>query len=344
MDEKTDAAPAVPVVPAVPTTMTAWRQLAYGGPDVVTAARLDVPVPGRDEVLLRMRAVSLNSADVHLMRGEPRMVRLAFGLRRPKRPVLGMDVAGTIVAVGEGVADWAVGDEVVGELPGGGLAEYVIAPVKQLVRRPAALQAETAAALPLAGGTAWQALDRAGVGEGDRVLVIGASGGVGTYAVALAALRGAEVDALAGARSRDLVEGLGATRAFDYRTVQPGSPELGSGAYDAVLDIAGTAPLTALRALVRDGGSVVLIGSPADGLLDPLPRLGAASLRSIGSKRPLRAFTAVADAGILARLVALAASGELTPAIERTWPLAEAGAALAHVDAGHTLGKVVVTA
>lgn len=341
MDDKTDAAPAAPTVPA---TMTAWRQLAYGGPEVVSAARLDVPAPGRDQVLVRMRAVSLNSADVHLMRGEPRMVRLAFGLRRPGRPVLGMDVAGTVVALGEGVADWVVGDEVVGELPGGGLAEYVIAPVKRIVRRPTSLSAETAAALPLAGGTAWQALDRAGVGEGDRVLVIGASGGVGTYAVALAALRGAEVDALTGARSRALVEGLGATRAFDYRAVGPGSPELGSGAYDAVLDIAGTAPLSALRALVRDGGSVVLVGSPTDGPLDPLPRLGAASLRSIGSKRPLRALAAVPDAGILAELVALAASGDLKPAIERSWPLSEAGAALAHVDAGHTLGKVVVTA
>ncbi|GAA3639794.1 NAD(P)-dependent alcohol dehydrogenase [Microbacterium awajiense] len=340
MHDKKDAAAAA----SLPTTMTAWRQLAYGGPETVVSARIDVPTPGRDEVLLRTRAVSLNSADVHLMRGEPRMVRLAFGLRRPKRPVLGMDVAGTVVALGEGVADWAVGDEVVGELPGGGLAEYVAAPVKRIVRRPEDLSAETAATLPLAGGTAWQALDRAHVGTGDRVLVIGASGGVGTFAVALAALRGAEVDALTGARSRSLVEGLGATRAFDYRAVGPGSAQLGRGGYDAVIDVVGAARLSALRALVREGGAAVLVGSGTEGLFDPLPRLAAASVRSIGSKRPLRPLAAVADARILSELLDLAASGALKPAIERTWPLAEAGAALAHVDAGHTLGKVVVTA
>lgn len=328
--------------PAVPATMTAWRQTRYGGPEVVAQARIDVPSPGRGEVLLRVRATALNSGDVHLMRGEPRIVRAAFGLRRPKTAVRGMDVAGTVVAVGPECAGFARGDEVVGEIAGG-LAEYAVAPASRLVRRPEKLDPVVAAALPIAGGTAWQALERAHVKAGDRVLVIGASGGVGTFTVALTALRGAEATALTGARSRALAERLGAVRSFDYRDVQPGSPELGEGSFDAVIDIAGTAPLRALQRLVRDGGSVVLVGGGVGGWLDPLPRIAAGAILSIGSKRPIRGLVAMTKPEELGELVALATAGALIPHIERTWPLAEAGDALAHIDAGHTLGKIVVT-
>jgi NADPH:quinone reductase-like Zn-dependent oxidoreductase len=334
-------------------TMPAWRQHRYGEADAVALETTDVPAPGRGEVLLRLRATGLNNGDVRVMRGEPRLVRLVFGLGRPRQPVRGMDAAGTVVAVGEGVSTFAVGDEVVGELPGGGgLAPFALAPVARLVPRPPGLDPVVAAALPVAGGTAWQALELAEVtdaaararSEPQRVLVIGASGGVGTFAVLLAALRGAQVWALCGERNRALVESLGADRTFDYRAVQPGSPELPEGTFDAVIDIAGTAPLRVLQTLVRDGGRVALVSGEGGRWLGPIPRILGAVLRSIGSKRSLRPLAATAKTDVLARLLALAASGALRPVIERRYAFTDAGAALAHVADGHSAGKVVVLA
>ncbi|MFB7894474.1 NAD(P)-dependent alcohol dehydrogenase [Microbacterium sp. NPDC056044] len=339
-------------------SMSAWRQHRYGEADAVALETADVPAPGRGQVLLRLRATGLNNGDIRVMRGEPLLVRLAFGLRRPRQAVRGMDAAATVVALGPGVTEAAVGDEVVCELPaGGGLARYALAPVARLVRRPAELDPVVAAALPIAGGTAWQALALGGVADASapggssapgssrqRVLVIGASGGVGTFTVQLAAGRGAEVWALCGERNRALVEGLGAARTFDYRAVQPGSPELGEGRFDAVIDIAGTAPLRVLRRLVRDGGRVVLVSGEGGRVLGPIGRLAAASILSIGAKRPVRPLAAVAKADVLAELMALAVAGRLSPVIERTFAFAEAGAALAHVAAGHVAGKVVVLA
>jgi NADPH:quinone reductase-like Zn-dependent oxidoreductase len=327
--------------PTLPSTMTAWTQSRYGGPEVVAQSEAPVPSPGVGEVLLAVRATALNSADVKIMRGIPLIARLSFGLSRPKTAVRGLDVAGTVVAVGTGT-DFAVGDEVVGELPaGGGLAPFVVAPASRLVRIPEGLEPETAATLPIAAGTAWQALDRGSVADGDRVLVVGASGGVGTFAVQLAALRGAEVHALCGARSRALVEGLGAVRTFDYRETDASA--LPAASYDVVIDIAGRAPLRVLRGLVRAGGRVVLASGEGGRFGGPVGRIIGASFLSIGSTRPLLPLAAVAKSDVLAELLALAADGRIAPAIEHTWPLAEAGAALAHVDSGRTLGKVVVT-
>jgi NADPH:quinone reductase-like Zn-dependent oxidoreductase len=325
--------------------MPAWRQHRYGAPDVVALEEAAVPAPGRGEVLLRIRATALNNGDIRVLRGEPQLVRLAFGLRRPKQPVRGMDVAAAVVARGEGVSEFAVGDEVVVELPGGGgLAPYAIAPAKRLARRPAVVDPAVAATLPIAAGTAWLALDRAAVGSGQRVLVIGASGGVGHFAVQLAALRGAEVWGLCGESNRPLVETLGAARTFDYRRVQPGSAELPEGSFDAVIDIAGTAPLRALQRLVRDGGAVALVSGEGGRVMGPIGRLVAASALSLFSRRRLRPIAAVADASVLSQLISLAEEGSLRPVVERTYAFGEASAALAHVAAGHTVGKVVVLA
>lgn len=326
-----------------PRTMTAWRQTTYGGPEVVRAEQVPVPTPGRGEVLLKIRATALNSADVRLMRGDPMLVRLAFGPRRPKQAVRGMDAAGTVVAVGEDVTGFAVGDEVVGELPGGALAEYAVAPTTRLVHRPAELAPETAAALPLAGGTAWQALERGGIGSdaaGKRILVIGASGGVGTYTVQLAALRGAEVWATCGERNLALVERLGAARTLDYRSTPV--EDLPAGHFDVVVELARAASLRALRRLLRPGGSVVMVGGDGGKVLGPMPRMPKAALLSLGSDRKLRSLLAVARTDVLTELLALTVDGRLAPVVERTWPLSEAVQALAHVDAGHTVGKVVV--
>ncbi|KAE8764340.1 zinc-binding dehydrogenase [Georgenia thermotolerans] len=323
--------------------MTAWRQTEYGGPEVLRAEQVPVPTPGRGDVLLKIGATALNAADVRLLRGDPLLLRLAFGIRRPKQPVRGMDAAGVVLAVGADVSGLAVGDEVVGELPGGALAEYAVAPAARLVRRPAGLAPATAAALALAGGTAWQALERGAVAAGSsgrRVLVIGASGGVGTFAVQLAAMRGAEVWALCGERNRSLLERLGATRTFDYRSTA--IAELPAASFDAIIDIAGTAPLRALRRLLLPGGTLVMVAGLGGPVLGPIPRILRAALLSIGSKRRIRPLAAVAKPEILAELLALAARGSITPVIERTWPLTEAREALAHVDAGHTVGKVIV--
>ena len=202
----------------VPAAMDAWRQTRYGGPEVVRMERMPVPVPGATDVLLRVRATSVNSGDVKVMRGVPLLIRPASGLRHPRLATRGIDVAGTVASIGSEVTAFAVGDEVMGEIAGGALAEYVVAPATLLTRRPDGLSAADAATLPVAGGTAWQALDSAGVTRGDRVLVIGASGGVGHFAVQLAAQRAAEVWALCGARSARMVGDLGAVRTFDYRT------------------------------------------------------------------------------------------------------------------------------
>ncbi len=327
---------------ATPATMNAWRQTRYGGPEVVETTRVAIPVPGTGEVLVRVRAASVNAGDVKLMRGEPLLVRPVFGLRRPRVATRGMDVAGTVVGVGPDVTALAVGDEVLGELPGGALAEYVAGPVARLVRRPDGLGYAEAAALPLAAGTAWQALESGRVAAGDRVLVIGASGGVGHYAVQLAALRGAEVWALCGARNEALVSGLGAARTFDYRTTDAAA--LPDASFDAVLDVAGTAPLRALRRLVRPAGSLVLVSGEGGRFAGPIGRILRGILLSLTPGARVKPLAAVPKAEVTRDLAALAAAGRLRPVIEREVPLADAREALAHVDAGHTVGKVVVIA
>ena len=329
---------------ATPRTMTVWAQHRYGGPDVVAAEHAAVPSPERAEVLLKVRATGLNAADARLLRGDPLLIRLFFGLRRPKHAVRGMDVAGTVVALGSEVREVALGDEVVGELSGGGLAPFAIAPVARLVPRPRTVAPEAAAALPMAGGTAWQALELAAVPEGSRVLVVGAGGVVGTFTVQLAAHRGLEVWALAGARALDLVTSLGAARAFDYAAVQPGSPELPPDSFDAVFDIAGTAPLRALQRLVRRGGRVVLVTGHGGRVLGPIGRILRGALLSIGSSRGIRPLSATAKPDVLRELLDLVAEGAVRPVVERTYLLDSARDALAHVDGGHTLGKVVVVA
>lgn len=323
-------------------TMSAWRQNRYGGPDVVAAERVAVPVPGGGEVVVQVQATSMNAADAHVLRGDPLLLRTAFGLRRPRVATRGMDVAGTVTAVGPGVTAFTVGDDVMGELAGGGgLAEFVVSRADRLVPIPAGLDPVDAAALPLAAGTAWQALELAGVRDGGRVLVIGASGGVGTFAVQLAALRGAEIWALCGVRNQPLVAELGAVRTFDYRTTEV--TDLPPSTFDAVLDIGGTAPLRALKALLRPDGIVVMVSGEGGRVLGPIGRILRAVFVSIGGgRRRIRPLAAVAKPDVTRRLAGLAAAGRIHPVIERTYRLDQARDALAHIDAGRTVGKVVV--
>lgn len=327
---------------ALPLTMNAWRRDTYGPASGTRLDQIVVPAPGRGEVLLKLHATALNAADVRILLGDPLLVRPAFGLRRPKQPVRGIDVAGTVVKLGADATGVTIGDEVIVELPGGGgLAPYAIAPVKRLVQRPAALSPAIAASLPIAGGTAWQALDLAGVGAATtRVLVLGASGGVGTFAVQLAAFRGAEIWASCAERNHRLVEDLGAVRTFDHRT----SPlaELPAEHFDAVIDIAGGIPLRELQRLTAPGGTVVLVVGDGGHVLGPVPRMIRAAALSIGSRRRIRPLAASAKPEIVRALAGLVVEGRIAPVIEREWSFAEASAALARQEAGHVVGKLVV--
>jgi len=329
---------------AVPATMTAWTQHRYGAADVVAPEEVPVPSPRPDEVLLRIDATALNSADARVMRGDPLILRLGFGLRRPRTAVQGRDVAGTVVAAGAAVTTLRVGDAVLGEISGGGLAPYAAVPAARLVRRPDGLDDVVAAALPMAGGTAWQALALAAI-EGDaaagaRVLVVGAGGGVGHFVVQLAAMRGADVTALAGPRALPLLVTLGATAGLEHRRTD--LSQLAAASFDAVVVIAGDHPLRQLRRLVRPRGTVVLVSGGSRPVTGPLGVILRAMVLSLFGSRRLRPLAATAKPGITTELARLAAAGELTPHIERVWPQTQARAALAHIDAAHTVGKVVV--
>lgn len=325
-------------------TMPAWTRETYGPAAGTARTRQPVPQPHRGEVVLRVQATALNAGDVRLLLGDPLLVRPFFGLTRPKNPVRGLDVAGTVVAVGADVVNAELGELVVGELQGGGgLASHARIAADRVVPVPPDVTPEAAACLPIAGGTAWQALDAAGVGlrhRAQRVLVIGASGGVGTFAVQLAALRGAEVWATCGARNALLLERLGAVHTLDHRT----SPltHLPSSRFDAVIDIAGGVPIRELQRLVRPGGRVVLVTGDGGRVLGPVPRMIRAAVLSLRGPRVV-SLTATSRPEVLTKLLELVEEGQLVPVIERTYPFDEAVSALAHVEAGHTVGKVVVT-
>jgi len=338
--------------PDLPGTMSAWRRETYGPADGFAVEQVPVPEAGRGEVLLQVHATALNAGDVRLMLGDPLLVRPVFGMTKPKHPVRGMEVAGTVVAIGPQVIGVELGQRVVGELVGGGgLARFVKVPASRLVPIPAEISSELAACLPIAGGTAWQALDLAGIGAGrraadgrrtPRVLVIGASGGVGTFAVQLAAQRGAEVWASCGDRNSVLVQHLGAAQTFDHRRTPLST--LPADHFDAVVDIAGGIPLRDLQRIVVDGGTVVLVTGDGGHVLGPIPRMIAAAWRSLGSKRRIRSLAASPRPEVLVKLLELTGEGRITPVIDREYGFDRASSALARLEAGHTVGKIIVRA
>lgn len=321
-------------------TMPAWLNDRYGTATGTRCETVPTPQPGSGEVLLSIRATALNAADVRIMLGDPQLLRPMFGMRRPKQPIRGLDVAGTVVAAGKDVDPGLIGNEVITELSaGGGLAPHAVARADRLVARPEALAPEIAATLPIAGGTAVQALDVAAVGEGQRVLVIGASGGVGTFTVQLAALRDAEVWATCGELNRGLVESIGAARTFDYRSTDLSTLPV---RFDAIIDIAGTAPLRQLKRLLTPRGVIAMVAGDGGRMLGPIPRILRALFLSIGSRRRIRPVAAVSKREINEQLVALALEGRIAPVIEQTLPWDAAPEGLARLESGHTVGKVVV--
>lgn len=321
-------------------TMIAWAGEDYGAADGVGQQAMRIPEPGRGEALVRVRATALNAADIRIMRGDPLLMRLFFGLGRPKQPIRGLDVAGSVVAVGEGVDKGRIGEEVAVELSaGGGLAPFAIARADRMVPRPESLVPEIAATVPISGGTAVQALDVARVESGQCVLVLGASGGVGTFTVQLAALRGAEVWATCGEPNRSLIESLGAVRTFDYRATALSEIP---ASFDAIIDIAGTAPPRVLKRMLTPSGTVAMVAGDGGRVLGPIPRIVRALFVSLGSRRSIRPVAAVAKPDINRQLLGWVADGRITPVIERILPWDAAVQALTRVDSGRTVGKVIV--
>ena len=330
-----------PAPARLPTTMRAVAQDRYGPPERLAPTRLPTPKVGQRDVLVRVQAAALHRGDVFTMTGRPYMVRLAFGLRRPGLGVPGRDLAGTVVAVGSRVEGLAPGDEVFGWTASGSLAEYVAVPADHVARRPAGASMAQAAALATSGLTALQACrDVARIRPGQRVLIVGASGGVGHMAVQIAKSLGAHVTAVCSAANLDFVRALGADRAVDYAVEDVTQ---GDQAYDVILANVATGPLAAWRRILTEDGTLI----PNDGtgggpFLGPLPRILATRLRDLFTRQRLRPFLSLEKHADLVALAELVERGHLMPVVERVVPLADAASALTRVATGHTRGKVVV--
>lgn len=318
----------------------------YGAPDdVLHLGDVDEPHVADGQVLVEVHAASVNPADWHLIRGVPAIARLNVGLRRPHFTVPGSDFADRVVAVDRLVTTLQVGDEVLGTsfMHGfGAFAERVSVPESLVTRKPRGLSCEAAAAVPLAACTALQGLrDHGGLQPGQRVLVIGASGGVGTFAVQLAKTIGAHVTGVCSARNTDLARSLGADYTIDYTS---GDPWDVGGPYDLILQTAGVDTAGRLRRLLTDSGTLVQIsGDSGNHLAGPLGRILAGKILSRFVGQTITSFTVQPNRGDLDHLARLVERGDVRPVIDAAYALASGADAIRHVEAGHTRGKVVVS-
>jgi len=320
--------------------MRAVVQVGYGSPDVLRAAQVERPVPAAGEVLVRVRAAGVDRGTWHLMAGRPYAVRLVLGLRRPRFPVAGMDGAGTVVAVGAGVTRFAVGDEVFGILRGS-FAEYAAARERTLAHKPAGLGFEQAAVVAVSGVTALQAVRDAGrVQAGQHVVVVGASGGVGTYAVQLAKAFGAEVTGVCSTAKTDLVRSIGADHVIDY--TQRDFTEA-DRRYDVIVFINGTAGVSGLRRALTPRGTLVVAGGEDCGSWLGLGRQLRAVTLSPFVRQRLTTFVAKQRHTDLETLSALIQDGKVTPAVGASHPLARVPDAVRDLEAGRARGKLVIT-
>jgi NADPH:quinone reductase-like Zn-dependent oxidoreductase len=325
-------------------TMKAIVQDHYGPApeDVLRFAHVTMPTTGDDDILVRVKAASVDRGTWHVMAGVPYPIRVAgFGLRRPKALNPGRSVAGTVEAVGEAVTGFQRGDDVYGTCDGS-FAQYALARAGRLALKPVTLSFEQAAAVPVSGLTALQAVrDHGRVAPGQKVMVIGASGGVGTFAVQIAAALGAEVTGVCSTAKVDLVRSLGAVRVLDYTRDDITAD---GRRYDAILDIGGNRRLAQLRRALTPRGRLVIVGGETAGrLLGGADRQVRAMLLSPFVSQKLGTFVASENAVDLAALGDLVEAGTLTPAIDRTYALAETAAAIRYVQEGHARGKVVVS-
>ncbi|MDT7578162.1 MAG: hypothetical protein QOH17_4495 [Pseudonocardiales bacterium] len=323
--------------------MTAIVQDEYGeAEDVLRVEEIDRPQIGDDEVLLRVHAAGVDRGVWHLMTGLPYAIRLAgYGVRRSRTRVRGREVAGRVEAVGARVSTLKAGDEVFG-VGEGCFAQYARARADRLAPAPGTLSAAQAAAVPLSALTALQAVrDHARVQPGQRVLVIGASGGVGTFAVQLATVFGGQVSAVCSTAKMDLVRSLGAEHVIDYTRadITDGHP-----GYDVILDLAGNRSLAHLRRVLSPRGTLVIVGGEGKGRwLGGTDRQIRALALSPFVRHTLKTFVTSENGQDLAILTGLIDSGQITPVLDRTYPLAQTAAAISYVAEGRARGKVVIT-
>lgn len=321
--------------------MKAITQADYGGPDTLTFSDIEAPVVAGQQVLVEVHAAGLDMGVWHQVTGLPYVARTATGIVRPENPVPGSDFAGRVVAVGSDVDLVAVGDEVYGTA-NGTFAEYAVTTVDRIAPRPPGLDAVEAAALPTSAVAALQALrDKARVQPDDRVLVIGASGGVGSYAVQMAKAFGAEVTGVASPAKLDFVRGLGADHVIDYTQEEIDS----SGAYwDIILDGGGNRPVRLLRRTLSEHGTLVFFGGEKGGRwTGGTGRWLRGLLLSPFVPQHLRVLASNVQRDDLDVVTALVESDAVTPAVDRTFALADVPAALGHLRTGQTMGKVVIT-
>ena len=326
---------------ALPSTMFAACRRRYGGPEQVAVDAVPRPEPGPGEVLVRVTAAGLDRASLHLLTGTPHIARLALGPRRPRQHVLGQQVAGEVVALGPGInpGGCGIGARAFG-VATGSFAAYAVAKPAELAPTPTGVGDAAAATLGVSGMTALEAVDSVDVHAGQRVLVLGASGAVGGYAVQLAALRGAHVTAVCSGAKLDFVRELGAHAAADYRTTALADLR---GPFDAVIDLAGNRPLNQLRRVLTPRGALVIVGGESAGaLLGGLHRNLAADVANRFSRQRLGWLYSRTSTAGCAELARLLATGELRTPIDRTIGLAGVGAALAAMQAGELRGHVVV--
>ena len=336
----TDHDATTPAAGRLPTTMQAVVQDRYGDADVLELRTVARPEPGAGEVLIEVHAAGVDRGVEHLMTGEPYLVRLGFGLRRPRQPVPGFDVAGRVVALGADTTRFRVGDEVMG-IATGAYADYAVAKEAKLVHKPDRLGFVEAAVVPISAGTAWQALtDQGHVQPGERVLVLGASGGVGSYAVQLAVALGARVTGVASAAKADLVLGLGAERVLDHRTEDIAAD---GPVYDLIIDAGGRNPIRRLRkALTARGRLVIVGGEDGNKLTGGIGRQLRAALLSPFVRHDLGFFIQKESAEHIGEVLAHIEAGAVTPAVSDTFALSQAPDALRALHAGAVAGKAAI--
>jgi NADPH:quinone reductase-like Zn-dependent oxidoreductase len=328
------------------TPMQAITHNRYGSAEVLKLSNIDRPTWGDGEVLVKVAAAGLDRGTWHLMTGRPFVMRLGFGLRGPKNPVPGLDVSGTVVATGNGASRFKVGDEVFGEGKGS-FAEFVVAKEAKLATKPPELTFEQAAAIPVSGVTALQGLCDVGrLQKGDRVLIIGASGGVGTYAIQIAKAVGAEVTGVCSTSKIKLVQSLGAEHVIDYTQGDLGEAitSKGHSPFDVIFDLGGSVPLRKLvRALTHKGTLVVAGGEQGGNWLGIVRRLVCALALSPFVSQHVRMLASKVNHSHLERLNEFIVNDQLVPAIDRSYPLAEAPKAMRHLENGTARGKIVIT-
>ncbi len=313
----------------------------YGSPDVLELKEVEKPIPKDDQVLVKIHAASVNYGNLVLLKGEPFLARFAFGLFKPKYTIPGGDIAGAVEAVGKEVSQFHEGDEVFGDLSGsgwGGFAEYVCVPEKALARKPANLSFEEAAAVPMAGVTALQALrDKGQIQSGQKVLIHGASGGVGTFAVQIAKSFGAEVTGVCSTRNIDILHTLGADHLIDYKKEKFTENQK---RYDLILGVNGGNPLAAYKNSLTANGRFVHVGGSGAQMFQAMtlgPWISKTTNKKIGS------FLQRANQNDLIFMKNLIESGKVKPVIDRKYELREVAEAFRYFGEGHTQGKLVIT-